>query len=185
MSRGWRWQRAERNMYYEVLLACCRLSASKRPQLLSLSLLQHGPTNLLLKIRIHRDRAVSPLVSYGIETDLQILLALQDTGNKVSRKAAIAGPQNIILGGKTIISSGAIIRGDLRRSGPGHAVVISLGRYCLVGEGCVLRCVYSDALGDLVAHTFMQATLQNISRRFQLLSDESRRPCSYRSELCG
>ncbi|GAW00594.1 dynactin subunit P25 [Lentinula edodes] len=55
-----------------------------------------------------------------------------DTGNKVSRRATIAGPQNIILGGKTIISSGAIIRGDLRRSGPGHAVVISLGRYCVV-----------------------------------------------------
>ncbi|KAG5647068.1 hypothetical protein DXG03_001438 [Asterophora parasitica] len=51
-----------------------------------------------------------------------------DTGNKVSRRATIAGPQNIILGGKTIISSGAIIRGDLRRTGPGHAVVISLGR---------------------------------------------------------
>ena len=64
---------------------------------------------------------------------------VQDTGNKVSRRATIAGPQNIILGGKTIISSGAIIRGDLRRTGPGHAVVISLGRYCLVGEGCVMR----------------------------------------------
>ncbi|KAH7883291.1 trimeric LpxA-like protein [Phlebopus sp. FC_14] len=64
-----------------------------------------------------------------------------DTGNKVSRRATIAGPQNIILGGKTIISSGAIIRGDLRRTGPGHAVVISLGRYCLVGEGCVMRYV--------------------------------------------
>ncbi|EGO26755.1 hypothetical protein SERLADRAFT_464153 [Serpula lacrymans var. lacrymans S7.9] len=62
-----------------------------------------------------------------------------DTGNKVSRRATIAGPQNIILGGKTIISSGAIIRGDLRRTGPGHAVVISLGRYCLVGEGCIVR----------------------------------------------
>ena len=64
---------------------------------------------------------------------------LQDTGNKVSRRATIAGPQNIILGGKTIISSGAIIRGDLRRTGPGHAVVISLGRYCLIGEGCIMR----------------------------------------------
>ena len=65
--------------------------------------------------------------------------AVQDTGNKVSRRATIAGPQNIILGGKTIISSGAIIRGDLRRTGPGHAVVISLGRYCLIGEGCIMR----------------------------------------------
>lgn len=60
----------------------------------------------------------------------------------MSRRATIAGPQNIILGGKTIISSNAIIRGDLRRSGPGHAVVISLGRYCLIGEGCVIRFAY-------------------------------------------
>ena len=66
---------------------------------------------------------------------------VKDTGNKVSRRATISGPQNIILGGKTIISNGAIIRGDLKRAGPGHAVVISLGRYCLVGEGCVMRCV--------------------------------------------
>ncbi|KAJ2928606.1 hypothetical protein H1R20_g8463, partial [Candolleomyces eurysporus] len=67
-----------------------------------------------------------------------------DTGNKVSRRATIAGPQNIILGGKTIISSGAIIRGDLRRTGPGHAVVISLGRYCLVGEGCIMSDVTDE-----------------------------------------
>ncbi|KAF9048115.1 dynactin subunit P25 [Hymenopellis radicata] len=70
-----------------------------------------------------------------------------DTGNKVSRRATIAGPQNIILGGKTIISSSAIIRGDLRRSGPGHAVVISLGRYCLVGEGCVMRYLVTSFIG--------------------------------------
>lgn len=69
----------------------------------------------------------------------------KDTGNKVSRRATISGPQNIILGGKTIISNGAIIRGDLKRAGPGHAVVISLGRYCLVGEGCVMRYVSPQA----------------------------------------
>ncbi|KAJ7198598.1 dynactin subunit p25 [Mycena pura] len=71
-----------------------------------------------------------------------------DTGNKVSRRATIAGPQNIILGGKTIISSAAIIRGDLRRTGAGHAVVISLGRYCLVGEGCVMRPPYKTYRGN-------------------------------------
>lgn len=62
----------------------------------------------------------------------------------MSRRATIAGPQNIILGGKTIISSGAIIRGDLRRTNPGHAVVISLGRYCVVGENCVMRYVLNQ-----------------------------------------
>ncbi|KAH0829089.1 trimeric LpxA-like protein [Lanmaoa asiatica] len=59
-----------------------------------------------------------------------------------------AGPQNIILGGKTIISSGAIIRGDLRRTGPGHAVVVSLGRYCLVGDGCIMRPPYKTYRGN-------------------------------------
>jgi len=71
-----------------------------------------------------------------------------DTGNKVSRRATIAGPQNIILGGKTIIASGAIIRGDLRRTGPGHAVVISLGRYCLISDGCILRPPYKTYRGN-------------------------------------
>ena len=75
------------------------------------------------------------------KTEISDIRITKDTGNKVSRRATISGPQNIILGGKTIISNGAIIRGDLKRAGPGHAVVISLGRYCLVGEGCVMRCV--------------------------------------------
>jgi len=79
---------------------------------------------------------------------------VKDTGNKVSRRATISGPQNIILGGKTIISNGAIIRGDLKRAGPGHAVVISLGRYCLVGEGCVMRCVPTRLLGPLLNRPF-------------------------------
>ena len=76
-------------------------------------------------------------------------MASQDTGNKVSRRATIAGPQNIVLGGKTIISSGAIIRGDLRRTGPGHTVVIQLGRYCLLGEGCIMRFRPSQFLSQL------------------------------------
>ncbi|KAB5593270.1 Dynactin subunit 5 [Ceratobasidium theobromae] len=72
----------------------------------------------------------------------------QDTGNKVSRRATIAGPQNIILGGKTIISSGAIIRGDLRRTGAGSAVVISLGRYCLISDSCIMRPPYKTYRGN-------------------------------------
>ncbi|ELU39124.1 dynactin, subunit p25 [Rhizoctonia solani AG-1 IA] len=72
----------------------------------------------------------------------------QDTGNKVSRRATIAGPQNIILGGKTVIASGAIIRGDLRRTGTGSAVVISLGRYCLISEQCIMRPPYKTYRGN-------------------------------------
>ncbi|KDE07652.1 dynactin 5 [Microbotryum lychnidis-dioicae p1A1 Lamole] len=63
-----------------------------------------------------------------------------DTGNKVSRKCVISGSQNIILGGKTLIQPGVIIRGDLRRAGAtGAAVVVSIGKYCVLGEGCILR----------------------------------------------
>ena len=98
----------------------------------------------------------------------------KDTGNKVSRRATISGPQNIILGGKTIISNGAIIRGDLKRAGPGHAVVISLGRYCLVGEGCIMRCVSLLQATSSKSPCFVQAALQDLPRRVQLLPDEDR-----------
>jgi carbonic anhydrase/acetyltransferase-like protein (isoleucine patch superfamily) len=98
----------------------------------------------------------------------------KDTGNKVSRRATISGPQNIILGGKTIISNGAIIRGDLKRAGPGHAVVISLGRYCLVGEGCVMRWVSPPQTTLSKSPRFVQAALQDLPRRVQLLPDEDR-----------
>lgn len=59
----------------------------------------------------------------------------------LSLSATIQGPQNIILGGKTIIQPHSILRGDLRRSGAGGkaSVVIALGRYCNIGEGVVVR----------------------------------------------
>ncbi|GMK57882.1 hypothetical protein CspeluHIS016_0407160 [Cutaneotrichosporon spelunceum] len=62
-----------------------------------------------------------------------------DTGNKVSRKATILGAQNIVLAGKSIIQTRAIVRGDLRRNQTGSYVVISMGRYCLLGERAILR----------------------------------------------
>jgi dynactin-5 len=63
-----------------------------------------------------------------------------DTGNKVSRKCTICGSQNIILGGKTVIQSAVVVRGDLRRAGAsGPAVVVSIGKYCVLGEGSVIR----------------------------------------------
>lgn len=86
------------------------------------------------------------------------------TGNRVSRKATVLGSQNIILGGKCIIHTGAIIRGDLRRppakapeggakegapaAGPAaNTIVISMGRYCTLGEGCLLRPAYKTYRG--------------------------------------
>ncbi|KAG0236761.1 hypothetical protein BGW41_000352 [Actinomortierella wolfii] len=62
-----------------------------------------------------------------------------DTGNKVSRKSIICGSQNIVLGGKTILQTGSVVRGDLRRIGTGNPMVISIGRYCLLAQTCVIR----------------------------------------------
>ncbi|KAK4049843.1 hypothetical protein OIV83_003899 [Microbotryomycetes sp. JL201] len=74
-----------------------------------------------------------------------------ETGNHISRKAFIAGSQNIIIGGKTVIEPGAVVRGDLRRAqstsssssstqaGSSAGVVMSIGKYCMFREGCVIR----------------------------------------------
>ncbi|CAI2161483.1 17262_t:CDS:2 [Funneliformis geosporum] len=70
-----------------------------------------------------------------------------DTGNKVSRKSVICGSQNIILGGKTIIQTDCVIRGDLRRTGGGHAVVVAIGRYCLLAKGSIIRPPYKTYKG--------------------------------------
>ncbi|KAF9578096.1 hypothetical protein BGW38_006305 [Lunasporangiospora selenospora] len=62
-----------------------------------------------------------------------------DTGNKVSRKSVICGSQNIVLGGKTILQTGSVIRGDLKRSGASNFVVVSAGRYCFLSQSCIIR----------------------------------------------
>ncbi|GAA5986186.1 hypothetical protein JCM10908_006448 [Rhodotorula pacifica] len=77
-----------------------------------------------------------------------------DTGNLVSRSCVITGSQNIVLGGKSILQPGCILRGDLRRagaSGPGGkeaaTVTLAMGKYCNVGEGTVLRPCYKTYKG--------------------------------------
>ncbi|GAA5822941.1 hypothetical protein JCM10212_004447 [Sporobolomyces blumeae] len=82
-----------------------------------------------------------------------------ETGNIVSRQSSICGSQNIVLSGKSILSPGCVIRGDLRRSGAGSkdgassaggggsTVVIAMGKYCFVGEGTVLRPCYKTYKG--------------------------------------
>lgn len=44
-----------------------------------------------------------------------MLITLQDTGNKISRRAHIDGKQNIMLGGRTVIMADVHMRGDLCR----------------------------------------------------------------------
>ncbi|KAI9014202.1 dynactin subunit P25 [Hyaloraphidium curvatum] len=73
-----------------------------------------------------------------------------DAGNRVSRKALILGSQNITVGGKTIIQSGAVIRGDLRRSagvGAGQAALVSIGKYGMISRNVIIRPPYKTYKG--------------------------------------
>lgn len=58
-------------------------------------------------------------------------LFLQASGNKVSRQTVLCGSQNIVLHGKVIVQSDAIIRGDLAN--------VKTGRFCIISKGSVLR----------------------------------------------
>ncbi|CAO3650870.1 unnamed protein product [Cunninghamella echinulata] len=60
-----------------------------------------------------------------------------DTGNKVSKNQLSV----------TIIQTDCVIRGDLRRTGGGHAVVIAIGRYCLLSQKSIIRPPYKTYKG--------------------------------------
>ncbi|KAL2222611.1 trimeric LpxA-like protein [Thermoascus aurantiacus ATCC 26904] len=83
-----------------------------------------------------------------------------DTGNKISRRSLIHGTQHIILGGKTVIQTDAVIRGDLYRlpqqqpqqpssdpdaqnqqqqQAPPPSVAVTIGRYSYVSKQAILR----------------------------------------------
>lgn len=65
-----------------------------------------------------------------------------ESGNKISRDAVVCGSQYIVLGGKCIIESKAILRGDLRRSAGGGAVSIAMGKYCVQRHDAIIRPPY-------------------------------------------
>ncbi|KAL2813920.1 trimeric LpxA-like protein [Aspergillus cavernicola] len=88
-----------------------------------------------------------------------------DTGNKISRRSQIHGTQHIILGGKSIIQSDAVLRGDLFRTttsnpsdlkppstssttttttetpppDPKNTISISIGRYSYISRSAILH----------------------------------------------
>ena len=86
-----------------------------------------------------------------------------DTGNKVSRRSQIHGTTNIILGGRTVIQSEALVRGDLLRTAdasgkpaaatpapaaagtasapaaPAPTLAVSVGRYTMLSSQCILH----------------------------------------------
>ncbi|CAO1627300.1 unnamed protein product [Parajaminaea phylloscopi] len=76
-----------------------------------------------------------------------------NTQNRVSRKAHLCGTSNIVLGGKCIIHANALIRADLRRTATSTASsqmanhVVTTGRYCVLGEGAVIRPPYKTYKG--------------------------------------
>jgi len=53
------------------------------------------------------------------------------SGNRVSRASVLCGSQNIILNGKNIVQSEAIIRGDLAN--------VRVGRHCVISNKAVIR----------------------------------------------
>ncbi|PBC32456.1 Dynactin subunit [Apis cerana cerana] len=53
------------------------------------------------------------------------------SGNKVSRQTVLCGSQNIVLHGKVIVQSDAIIRGDLAN--------VRTGRYCIISKNAIIR----------------------------------------------
>ncbi|KAF1359675.1 trimeric LpxA-like protein [Lizonia empirigonia] len=70
-----------------------------------------------------------------------------DSGNKVSRRAAITGTANITLGGKTVIMADVQLRGDLHptRSAPSQSgrettpISINIGRCTVISTGSVIK----------------------------------------------
>jgi len=55
-------------------------------------------------------------------------------GNKVSRKCAVQGSQNIKLNGNSILMADSVIRGDL--------TCVQMGRYCVLRERSVIQPPY-------------------------------------------
>jgi dynactin-5 len=105
----------------------------------------------------------SPIPSPSTKTFLPITILtltpspLQDTGNKISRRALLHGTPHIVLAGKSVIQHDVVIRGDLVRQQSSsssssssssttdpkektpNSVSIHLGRYVFVSPHCTLH----------------------------------------------
>ena len=58
-------------------------------------------------------------------------ILFQASGNRVSRQSVLCGSQNIILNGKNVVQSEAIIRGDLAN--------VRIGRNCIISSKAIIR----------------------------------------------
>ncbi|TIA87603.1 hypothetical protein E3P99_03090 [Wallemia hederae] len=70
-----------------------------------------------------------------------------DTGNRISRKATICAPVNIVLSGNVVIKPEVIIRGDLKRSGPSPSIAMNIGKFTFLDDGCIVRPAYKTYKG--------------------------------------
>ncbi|EMC98856.1 hypothetical protein BAUCODRAFT_120151 [Baudoinia panamericana UAMH 10762] len=81
-----------------------------------------------------------------------------DTGNKISRRSIIEGKQNIMLGGKSVVMAGAMLRGDLVRKPEkmadgekeGPVTAIHVGRASIISTNCTIRPPHRISRGRMV-----------------------------------
>lgn len=87
---------------------------------------------------LHRDVEICEII---------FLTLTQDSGNKVSRRAAITGTANITLGGRTVIMADVQLRGDLKPTRPMPSqsgkettpISINIGRCTVISTGSVIK----------------------------------------------
>lgn len=79
----------------------------------------------------------------------------QASGNKVSRQTVLCGSQNIVLHGKVIVQSDAIIRGDLAN--------VRTGRYCIISKNAIIRPPFKKFSRGLVINRFDQFVIDTLT----------------------
>ena len=71
-----------------------------------------------------------------------LFLFFKASGNRVSRHSVLCGSQNIVLNGKNIVQSEAIIRGDLAN--------VRVGRHCVISSKAVIRPPFSKEISIII-----------------------------------
>jgi dynactin-5 len=104
----------------------CSPPLSYRPSL--------APTDSHTHVSCNPRAQHSPISQAAVEVFDRSAYIETAKANKISRSCVLCGSQNIILHGKAIIQSGAVIRGDLAQ--------VRIGRYCILRKDCVLRPPY-------------------------------------------
>lgn len=105
---------------------------------------------VFLQLNVYHDsHLVLPGASKGHLHNINapLLTPPQDSGNKVSRRAAITGTANITLGGRTVIMADVQLRGDLKPTRPMPSqsgkettpISINIGRCTVISTGSVIK----------------------------------------------